>query len=365
MNAQQRVDNAMRGGVPDCVPVIPQICYPHAIRFLGLDFRDTILDCIRHPERVSELHFECARAYGVDGVRIWPLVDPMEVDQIDGVWHGRDPETGKIKGVVDFQGGGWVIRPEEPQLMSDDEVAGIPVVTAQEILRNGTFDSLRGLIERAGDDLFVISAPGAFTVEFLTAQRGKQQALLDIIERPGLCHRIMERALAGAIHRGLALAKIGIDGLMIADVFGGVIGPALFAEFCLPYFQRFVAAMDAECGSQRPCIYLHICGNSTQILELTADTGVDCIEPLDCVGGVEVADAKRRVGDRVALMGGVSTIELAHGSLAVVKADIQRCLGEGAPDGGYTLACADMLPTETDPEKVHAMVEAAHSHIYT
>lgn len=354
----------MRRGVPDCVPVIPQICHPHAVRFLGLDFKETILDCIRYPERVNELHFECARAYGVDGVRVWPLADPMEVVQIDGVWHGRDPETGEIRGVVDFQGGGWVIPPEEPQLVSDEDVAGIPVVTAQDILKDGTFDSIRGLIERAGDDLFVISAPGAFTVEFLTAQRGKQQALMDIIERPDFCHRIMERALAGAVQKGMAMAEIGIDGLMIADVFGGVIGPALFAEFCLPYFQRFVAAMEAECGSQRPCIYLHICGNSTPILELMADTGVDCIEPLDCLGGVKVADAKRRVGHRVALMGGVNTIKLAHGSLASVKADVQRCLGEGASGGGYVLACSDMLPTETSPEKVRAMVEAAHRRVY-
>ncbi len=51
---------------------------------------------------------------------------------------------------------------------------------------------------------------------------------------------------------------------------------------------------------------------------------------------------------------------LAAGTLDEVKTDVERCLSEGAPGGGYILACGDMLPTETAPEKVRHMVEAAH-----
>lgn len=106
----------------------------------------------------------------------------------------------------------------------------------------------------------------------------------------------------------------------------------------------------------------HIRGNSRPLFELMAETGVDCIEPLDALGGVEVADAKWRVGQRVALMGGVNTLKLAHGSLSEVEQDIGRCLNEGASGGGYILACSDMLPTETAPEKVRTMVRMARGH---
>ena len=161
-----------------------------------------------------------------------------------------------------------------------------------------------------------------------------------------------------------ALTEIGIDGLLLGDTFGGVVGPNGFKEFFLPYFQRFVAEMRGRYGARCPIIYLHICGNSTRLLELMADTGVDCIEPLDPLGGVIVKDAKQRVGRRVALMGGVHTVKLAHGTLAEVEQDIQRCLHEGAPGGGYVLACGDMLPTETSREKVEAMLSAARSYTY-
>ncbi len=364
MTARERVAAAMRRGVPDCVPVIPQICHPHAIRCLGLDFETSVLDCIGHPERVNELQFECALRYGVDGVRVWPLADAMDVEQIAGVWHGRDRLTGEIRGTVDFKGGGWVIGNEEILLANDEDIAAIPVPTAAEIIAGESLDSARAILERAGDNLFVISTPGCFTVQYLTFQRGKARALMDLLDSPDFCHQALEKALAVSIQEALALAKIGIHGLMLGDTFGGVVGPKLFAEFCVPYFRRFVETLHGELGNDCPLIYLHICGKTTPILGLMADTGVDCIEPLDVLDGVQVRDAKERVGDRVALMGGVNTVELARGTLEAVQKDIERCLREGAPGGGYLLACCDMLPTETAPEKVAAMVEAAHDFAY-
>jgi len=89
-----------------------------------------------------------------------------------------------------------------------------------------------------------------------------------------------------------------------------------------------------------------------------AETGVDAIEPLDPLGSVSVADAKRRVGDRVALMGGVNTLTFSTGTEKEVRAEaIQKCR-EGGPDG-YVLAAGDMVPPETPLENLHAMVDVA------
>ena len=66
-------------------------------------------------------------------------------------------------------------------------------------------------------------------------------------------------------------------------------------------------------------------------------------------------------GGRVALMGGVDTRLLAHGTLDEVRADAMRCLSEGMPGGGYILACGDMLPTETSPDKVRMLLEMSRT----
>ncbi len=350
----------MRNGIPDCVPVIPQICLPHAVLMLGMDFEETLLAAIRDPSLMAKYTLECALAYGVDGVRIWTPGVPMDVVKTDGKWHGRDLETGEVLGEVDFMGGGGVVPSEEPSICSYADIERIPVPSAEEIIKSGRLDGIKAVIDKVGDDLFVISNPGAFTVEYLTFVRGKAQAMIDLVDKPDFCHQALEKALQAAIQHALALAEIGIDGLLLGETFGGVVGPAFFGEFCLPYFQRFVEAVKGR----GPLIYLHICGNSRQILELMAETGVDCIEPLDALGGVEVWDAKKRVGDRVALMGGLNTVKLAQGTLQEVKDDCARCLSEGAVGGGYILASGDMLPTETSRKKVEYLIEAAHSYRY-
>jgi uroporphyrinogen-III decarboxylase len=360
MKAKERVKIAMSNGKPDRVPVVPQICTPHAVKMLGLDYETTILEAIRRPELLNKLDYECCKRYGVDGMRAWILPDPQEVVQVEGRWYGRDPNTGKRLGIIDFEGGGGILHSEEPTLNTLEDIDRISVTPADQIVKSGKLNSIKEIIKDAGEDMFISSAPGFFTVEYLTFVRGKTQAMIDLLDDPDFCHRALEKSLAVAIQNALALASIGVDGLYIGDTYGGVISPAQFKEFCVPYIKRFVAAVKGK----GPLIYLHICGNSTRILEMMAETGVDCIEPLDPLGGVSVADAKKRVGKRVALMGGVHTVKLAHGTLSEVKADIHRCLSEGSPGGGYILAAGDMLPTETSKEKVEAMLEMAKDFKY-
>jgi len=362
MNAKERVRTAMRRGKPDRVPFIPQICVPHAARVLGLPFEETLLDVVKNPLRMNKLTFECVKMYGVDGLRAWIPPDPQDVVKVGEYWHGRDPRTGEVLGRVDFEGGGGVLPSDEPTIETDEDIDAIPAPTPAEILRSGKLDGIEAIIDEAGEDYFVISAPPAFSVEELTWMRGKMQAMMDLYDRPEFCHKYLEKAYTISINHAKALIDIGIHGLMLGDTYGGVVAPHHFKEFCQAYWIRWVKEIRAY--NPDVIIYLHICGHSSHLFELMADTGVDCIEPLDNLGGVSVADARRRVGHRVALMGGMNTYRLAHGTLEEVIADTRRCLDEGASGGGYTLASGDMLPTETSVEKVRTMLEMAKAYRY-
>ena len=97
---------------------------------------------------------------------------------------------------------------------------------------------------------------------------------------------------------------------------------------------------------------------------MMADTGADCIEPLDPLGGVEVGDAKRRVGDRVALMGGVSPLTILQASSEEVYQEAADCCREGAQGGAYILAAGDMVPDRSPRENVQALVQAAKDFSY-
>jgi len=362
MDPRDRCRTAMKGKIPDCVPVIPQICHPHAIKALGLDFRETMIKAVKNPAFVNRLQIECARYYGVDGVRVWIHHQPSYNLYDDGqnVWE-LDDKTGKPVGRLDFKGGGWIIPNEERILIrNESDIENIPVISASDFLKTNEFKETRKLVQEAKKDLFVITSPGLVSVEYATTVRGKEQAFLDLVENPDLVHRILKRATDAAIQKALAMIEAGVDAFMLGETFGGVIGPEFFKEFCIPYFKMFVDKIK----KYDVCIYVHICGNSTGLFEMVAETGVDCLEPLDPLGGVSVADAKRRLIGKISIMGGVNTLKLARGTFEQVKQDIQRCISEGASGGGYLLACGDMLPTETSPEKVFEMVRAAHAYRY-
>jgi uroporphyrinogen-III decarboxylase len=82
------------------------------------------------------------------------------------------------------------------------------------------------------------------------------------------------------------------------------------------------------------------------------------VEPLDPLGGVSVEDAKRRIGARAALMGGVNTLTIAHATPEEVRSEsIQKCRQGGSQ--GYILAAGDMVPPVTPLANLRALVEVS------
>jgi uroporphyrinogen-III decarboxylase len=188
-----------------------------------------------------------------------------------------------------------------------------------------------------------------------TALRGREQAMVDFYDRPDFVRAVFDIQVDMALRQAEQLLTTGIDALYIGDpsASASLISPRHFEAFCLPAYRRFCGALRDRC-----LIYLHICGNSSPILEMMADTGAHVIEPLDPLGGVSVADARRRVGHRVALMGGVNTLTLARGTPDEVRAEAIAKCREGGPHG-YTLAAGDMVPPATPLANLRALVEVA------
>jgi MtaA/CmuA family methyltransferase len=185
---------------------------------------------------------------------------------------------------------------------------------------------------------------------------------MDLADDPVLVNRVMDVALGNAVEYAKALVACGVDALYIGDPLtsSSVISPQHFEQFCYPRLRLFCT----ELHKHDILIYIHICGNSNPILEMMADTGADCVEPLDPLGGVKVADAKSRVGGRVALMGGVNTLTLLNGTPGQVYEEATACCRAGGADGGYILAAGDMVPDRTPQENVRAMVQAAKGFRY-
>ena len=185
-----------------------------------------------------------------------------------------------------------------------------------------------------------------------------------LYSRPDLVHRILS-VNADAVAAYLnAQVDAGAQALMIFDSWGGVLGHRAFSEFSLPYTQRVVAQLKRQAdGRQVPVIVFTKGGG--QWLERIAGIGADVVG-LDWT--CDLAGARRRVDDRVALQGNIDPMVLFAPPEAVA-AEARAVLDSFGPPrradgrwGGHVFNLGHGINQHTPPEHVAALVEAVHSH---
>jgi len=358
MNSRQLMQAAMRRDPTPRIPCMPQICYDTAIRIHASresgDWLEQLARCVEDPALVYDHVIRLAEEVGCDGLRLFLPADPHRTYRQGDELVVVDPQTGERLGKIDAQGGGAFVPDRRPPPIETAAEAQARLDEMVLAITDEKIELLRAARQRV-PERFVASAPGGITMTTYAELRGRQQAMIDLVESPTLVAEVMRMQSEAMIRRAEKLLEAEIDALYIGDpsASASLISPRHFEQFCLPAYQVFCRHF-----RERILIYIHVCGKSGPILEMLADCGAHVVEPLDPLGGVSVADAKRRIGDRVALMGGVNTLTLAKGTPEQVRAEaVQKCR-EGGPRG-YILAAGDMVPPETPLANLQALVNVA------
>jgi uroporphyrinogen decarboxylase len=151
-----------------------------------------------------------------------------------------------------------------------------------------------------------------------------------------------------------------VDAVLISSAFagGGFISPRHYQQFVLPYEAEVVRRIRAA----KVPVYTHTCGGIGDRLELMGDTGIDGIDTLDPppLGNVDLADAKKRVGQRLFLKGNIDPVNtLLLKSSAEVLADALIRLEIGSRGGGYILSSACSVSPRVPPENLTVLVQAS------
>ena len=195
---------------------------------------------------------------------------------------------------------------------------------------------LKGMTEKVGDNawwLHHVIGPWDMAAEV----RGLVDLSMDIYDRPEFVHDLMRICTDWLVGFYRRLGETGVHSVSMNETWTGVgVAREHFVEFMKPYEKECVtAAHDAGY-----LVSFHNCGRARLLLEDIADTGPDAIETLTSdrsSGDVDLADAKKRVGDRVCLFGGFNEHILHEGEAADVVAEVKRCIDAAAGGGGYVL----------------------------
>jgi hypothetical protein len=143
-----------------------------------------------------------------------------------------------------------------------------------------------------------------------------------------------------------------------------VISPRIFERFVAPYDSELIAL--AHQAGQR--IVYHTCGGMMPILEKIAALQPDAMEtftPPAMGGDVDLAEAKRRIGDRVCMIGGFDQFHCLLGCAPEeTRAAVRRCFEAAGEGGGYILSPSDHF-FDADPKLIEAYADEARQCVYT
>jgi len=333
MTPKERLGAFLSGQAYDRVPVVPLILN-HATRAAGM----TVREHARDGRKMGEAHVAAYRLYGQDMITIFTDTGVLAEAMGTGLFYPED-DVARVDTPV-------VAAPEDLDLVQEPDPRGDNGIRTY-------LEAVEHCVGEVGDEVFVACC---FAAPFTTAAglRGTDTLARDLRRNPSLAHALVDRSLAvGRRFVRECVTAGGVPVIVDPVATGSVLSEPMFREFALPGLRGLV---DGIHDLGLPAV-VHVCGKTHLLLEALADTGCDALS-LDVV---DLAEARARVGDRVALMGNVRPAEtLLEGTPEAVEGECLECLRKaGDNPRGFILASGCEVPLHTPAANVHAMMSAA------
>ena len=175
------------------------------------------------------------------------------------------------------------------------------------------------------------------------------------LDDPATMHKLLDiNARATAAYLS-AQAAAGAQALMVFDTWGGLLSPAMFDEFSARYLSQIAALLRENAYAREVPLILFSKGANAHLETLAmsgcAALGVDWT--------ISLNDARRRVGDRVALQGNLDPATLLAAP-EVIRREARRVLDDFGPHPGHVFNLGHGITPDVDPENVRVLVEVVH-----
>jgi uroporphyrinogen decarboxylase len=184
---------------------------------------------------------------------------------------------------------------------------------------------------------------------------------------PAAMHKLLGVVTDAVIAYLSAQHAAGAQALQVFDTWGGVLSPSMYREFSLRYLQRIAAELPR--GTLRQAqddrlehapLILFGKGNAPYVEDLAASgaeaVGVDWT--------IELGDAARRSGGKVAIQGNLDPVTL-YAEPDAIRREVGRALdsyrdGNGGSREGHVFNLGHGMSPDMKPEHVAALVDAVH-----
>jgi uroporphyrinogen decarboxylase len=175
-------------------------------------------------------------------------------------------------------------------------------------------------------------------------------------DQPQVLARLLEKTARAVTDYLNAQIEAGAQAVMIFDTWGGALAHDAYPRFSLEYARQIIDGLIRTREGRRVPVTFFTKGGGIW-LETIAESGADALG-IDWT--VSMDEARRRVGDRVALQGNLDP-SILYARPEVIHHEVERVLREFGPGSGHVFNLGHGVHPQIPPEHVKAMVDAVRS----
>lgn len=174
-----------------------------------------------------------------------------------------------------------------------------------------------------------------------------------LYEQPTALHLLLQK-VADLTSDYLAMQiRAGADAVMLFDTWGGLLSAHGYTEFSL----RYMTAITQTLKAQFPEIPIILFTKGGALwLEAMVDSGCDMLG-LDWT--IDIAQARARVGDKVALQGNLDPSVLFAPD-SVIESEVKKILNAYGAGSGHVFNLGHGITPDVDPAKLEWMIQVVH-----
>ncbi len=375
MTSKERLITVLKGGIPDCVPVAPDVSNMIPARLTGKPFWDLYL---YNDPPIWDAYIDCAKKLNIDSLMdgYFPLTFPDEINEeekefekfivfrnderivvqksrlLNGkrIWHDKvavyyiaDPPTESV-------------NPLDIGLPSIPD-KWVPVEGVNKIDLGA--EGLKKTKEMLGDQGLL----GVFIT--CSAALHNQESIYNYYDNP-------DKHEQWALERVESVEK-RFDKIMRMDekpdflcvggsgtlVFQSV---DIFRQLAFPAVKK---GIELATAAGIPT-HVHSCGPEKELVKIMAEEmDLTVIDPLEIppMGDCNLSELKKLYGDKIVLKGNLHTTEvMLRGSVEEVIAESKKAIDDAAEGGRFILSTGDQCGRDTPLENLYAMIETARTY---
>lgn len=350
MNSFQRVEKVMQGEVPDRPPVFDLLRNDTAISYYGssvldMSTRDSLVykaignaldstkQFIRLPEQPRIESLPDGRKVTYDRWTYW--VEPLKFNDVDDA-------ANYLRSI----------------LSNPDIFIGNPI----EYVRNGEQDYLRKR-EAIGDIALFLEIDTTEGFHPFYELLGIEMLSYLTIDYPDLIENYLDLNVERSLRRieaiSIANELIGVFyGVDLAYKSGPIFSPSFLRRVVFPQMEKVIDAYHRK-GIR---VLYHSDGNLWQILDDLVAIGIDALNPIEVLAGMDLAQLRHRYPDLV-LVGGIDCSQLLpFASPKEIIQEVRKAIRAAGPK--YFVGSSTELHSDIPLENIRAMIDTATEYHY-